>query len=311
MMAHFDALNPRKLFVMSLIAFTSCHGNDGIPDIAQYYNYSTVEWERIDSTYYRPNTADWSPAIEQRIHPDFPRETAAEYWHLLQNAKTDFHQQTLPLRAASTPALRKALDHTEAMFDTVFVRCVEQEYYLRLFVEVYNEVMPPTIDELYCIFALSYKCKNTWSTSDIIQLIIAIISAIAILCTLYLARLQNKIAYDTLNKQLRQQFFTEYTKRRQEIMQQLPESLSEARIDDVSIPMRLYFDLCSEEYYLHKKGYIDNDVWKLWEDDMIINMKIQLFKDAWNTFSCSYSKEFVRFFSNIKDRADQNNYNEV
>lgn len=102
-------------------------------DIFQYYNYSIVDWERLDTLYYRPYAADWSEDIGRRIYPDFPQEIAAEYWHSLQNAKTDFHQHSLPLRATSSPAVGEALDRAEAAFDTVFVRCVEQEYYMRLF----------------------------------------------------------------------------------------------------------------------------------------------------------------------------------
>ena len=42
---------------------------------------------------------------------------------------------------------------TEAMFDTIFVRIVTQEYYMRLFVDVYNAVMPQAIDELCDVVA--------------------------------------------------------------------------------------------------------------------------------------------------------------
>ena len=118
------------------------------PEISAYYNYSTVDWTRIDTMYYRPNSADWNDEIDRCIHSDFPQNEAARLWHLLQNAKTDFHQQTLPIRAVSSRSVSAALDSTEAMFDTVFVRCVEQEYYMRLFVEVYNDVMPSAIDDL-------------------------------------------------------------------------------------------------------------------------------------------------------------------
>ena len=34
------------------------------------------------------------------------------------------------------------------MFDTVFVRCVSQEYYMRLFPEMYNKTMKPALVEL-------------------------------------------------------------------------------------------------------------------------------------------------------------------
>ena len=83
-----------------------------------------------------------------QIIEDFPMEIASEYWHILQNARTDFHQKSLPVRVGATASTTALLDKTEAMFDTVFVRCVSQEYYMRLFPEMYNEVMKPAITEL-------------------------------------------------------------------------------------------------------------------------------------------------------------------
>lgn len=145
------------LSILSLIAFSGCHGDGGIPDIASFYNYSTVDWGRIDTMYYRPYTADWSEDIDRRIHPDFPNEIAAKYWHSLQNAKTVFHQRTMPLRAASSGDVCEALNRTESMFDTVFVRCVEQEYYMRLLVDTYNENMPPALDSLCRVLATQNK----------------------------------------------------------------------------------------------------------------------------------------------------------
>jgi hypothetical protein len=69
-------------------------------------------------------------------------------WHLLQNARTDFHQKSLSLRVEASKEMADALDKTEAMFDTVFVRCVSQEYYMRLFPDMYNETMKPALDDL-------------------------------------------------------------------------------------------------------------------------------------------------------------------
>ena len=116
--------------------------------IASLYDYSTVQWEQIDSFHYRPNVADWNEEIGSRISPDFPMEIAVEYWEKLQKTKTHFHQQTLPLRCDADDATVEALNQLEAQLDTVFVRCVEQEYYMRLLPEVYNEVMQPAIDKL-------------------------------------------------------------------------------------------------------------------------------------------------------------------
>lgn len=119
-----------------------------VESISCYSDYSTVAWSDLSDKYYRPNTADWDSTTERRIIQEFPREIATELWHQLQNARTDFHQISLPLRSEAAEDIIEALDRTEAMFDTVFVRCVSQEYYMRLFPEMYNETMKPAIDEL-------------------------------------------------------------------------------------------------------------------------------------------------------------------
>lgn len=95
-----------------------------------------------------PNTADWDLVTNERIINDFPSEISCKFWHLLQNAQTDFHQKSLPLRAKASKDVTNSLNRTESMFDTVFVRCVSQEYYLRLFPDMYNETMKPAINEL-------------------------------------------------------------------------------------------------------------------------------------------------------------------
>ena len=119
-----------------------------IRSVSSYSDYSTVDWDDLDDKYYRPNTADWPAEVDSLIVNDFPMEIACRYWHLLQNARTDFHQKSLSLRVNASKNVVAALNNTEAMFDTVFVRCISQEYYMRLFPEVYNDVMKVAIDKL-------------------------------------------------------------------------------------------------------------------------------------------------------------------
>ena len=148
-----------KRFLLLLIVIplvVSCRQNTAtefVEEICCYSDYSTVDWYELSEKYYRPNTADWDSTTNEQIIKDFPSEVAAEFWHLLQNARTDFHQKSLPLRAEATENVINTLDKTEAMFDTVFVRCVSQEYYMRLFPEMYNETMKPAIDELVTTLA--------------------------------------------------------------------------------------------------------------------------------------------------------------
>jgi sulfur relay (sulfurtransferase) DsrC/TusE family protein len=139
------------LILFASVLVTSCKQDtttEFVTEISCYSDYSTVTWSDLSEKYYRPNAGDWDSEMNKQIIKDFPIEISAEIWHLLQNARTDFHQKSLPLRAEASENIIKALDRTEAMFDTVFVRCVSQEYYMRLFPEMYNETMKPAIDEL-------------------------------------------------------------------------------------------------------------------------------------------------------------------
>lgn len=136
---------------VATLALVGCSADvktEFIRSVSSYSDYSTVNWGELGDKYYRPNTADWSAEVDSLIIEGFPMEIACGYWHLLQNARTDFHQKSLPLRAKASKNIVIAIDNTEAMFDTVFVRCVSQEYYMRLFPEMYNETMKPAIDEL-------------------------------------------------------------------------------------------------------------------------------------------------------------------
>ena len=137
--------------ILAVLLFWGCNNSpkrEFVKEISCYYDYSTVDWSELSEKYYRPNTADWDSATGNRIIEGFPMEIAANFWHILQNARTDFHQKSLPLRENASKDVINALNKTEAMFDTVFVRCVSQEYYMRLLPEMYNETMKPAIDEL-------------------------------------------------------------------------------------------------------------------------------------------------------------------
>ena len=142
-----------SFFLCALLMFPSCANQDStsiaLDELKQFYNCSTVDWAKLDTLYYRPYNCDWPDKIGAQIHPDFPSEYAARYWHRLQNAKTYLHQQTLPLRSGASEEFIAQLYHTESALDTVFVHIVNQEYYMRLFVDCYEEIMPQEIDKCF------------------------------------------------------------------------------------------------------------------------------------------------------------------
>lgn len=143
-----------KHYILFLfLAFISCSPKDiqseAKKELMNFYDYSTVDWAMMDTLYYRPYNCDWSEEIGTRIHPDFPLEYTSLYWTRLQNAKTYIHQQTLTLRSGASEALLNQLNHTESMLDSVYVLIVSQEYYMRLFVDCYEELMPQEIDKCF------------------------------------------------------------------------------------------------------------------------------------------------------------------
>ena len=100
-------------------------------------------------------------------------------------------------------------------------------------------------------------------------------------------------------------FFTEYTRRYHEIMVHLYDNNNTHHTEYY----RLYFDLCSEEYYLHKKNYLPQKVWKMWEDGMKLMAKHQSLETTWRDSRCLYNKQFIQFFEDIIKDSKSNKYN--
>ena len=92
-------------------------------------------------------------------------------------------------------------------------------------------------------------------------------------------------------KTLQISLFSEYTKRYQDIMLHL---YSDMENKDY---IRLYLDLCSEEYYLYKQDCLPKDVWKMWLDGMKLMMKLPTFKAEWKSHAQHYNQDFIRFFN--------------
>ena len=97
-------------------------------------------------------------------------------------------------------------------------------------------------------------------------------------------------------------FFSEYTRRYQDIMLHLCNDNSEEYY-------RLYFDLCSEEFYLHERKSLPDDVWKMWEDGMKLMAKNRSLETTWKNASQLYNEKFNQFFGRIIKESKSNKYN--
>lgn len=141
------------LIVCAALVLIGCAKQDSVSmahnELGKFYNWSTVNWDLIDTLYYRPYNCDWPDGMEKIFNKDFPFELIPMYWHMLQNAKTYLHQQTLPLRIGASDEAIEQLNRTESMLDSVFVRMVTDVYYLRNFVDSYEEIMPQEITRCF------------------------------------------------------------------------------------------------------------------------------------------------------------------
>ncbi|WP_370477204.1 hypothetical protein [Tamlana flava] len=145
------------------------------------------------------------------------------------------------------------------------------------------------------------------SIADWIQTIGLFIAFIGIGAGVYYNRRQLK----ELNKHLRLQFFSEYTKRYQEIMLNLPEDIMS---DDFNIKkldkkdysktmryLRAYLDLCSEEYDLWLSGNLEERVWMNWEQGIRSKFSNKSFRRAWDrsSYDSFYYADFNSWMNNV------------
>lgn len=123
--------------------------------------------------------------------------------------------------------------------------------------------------------------------TEAIESIVLIVTIIGVFVAIYFNRKQ----LISFKQQLKLNFFADYTRRYQEIMLNLPENISSPEFSFKDLPkekreksyryMRAYIDLCSEEYDLFLSGYLDENVWKNWEEGIKSNFSKKAFQKAW------------------------------
>lgn len=120
-----------------------------------------------------------------------------------------------------------------------------------------------------------------------------------------------RVSMCQINKQIKLNFFSEYTKRYEDIISNFPENINEESFsyenlasekkDKTMRYMRIYFDLCSEEFFLREKDRIEKYVWDEWEEGMSSAFKKKAFKEAWaKILKDTYFGDKFKDFVNLK-----------
>lgn len=105
--------------------------------------------------------------------------------------------------------------------------------------------------------------------------------------------------------------YFEYNRRFSEILRNLPsdfrdptfdfKKLKDKELDDFSRNMIIYFNLCLEEFYLNKRGWIETNIWEGWKAGIKNYMRLRSFKDAWESMKNNdcYTEDFRKFMDKI------------
>lgn len=148
---------------------------------------------------------------------------------------------------------------------------------------------------------------------EIFTNITAIIAAIAAVITVIVTVKSLRTSIEQFNEQLQLNIFIDYTKRYQEIMLNFPESINEDNFDFDNLDketktkektlryMRAYFDLCSEEYFLHSQEKIGDNTWHEWKSGIEYAFSKTAFIKGWGIIrlDTEYYPDFIKFVNEI------------
>lgn len=134
--------------------------------------------------------------------------------------------------------------------------------------------------------------------SNWVQMGLLIVAILTVIASSYWSAKAIKETQKLAKRQYEFQFFADYTKRYQDLILKMPANLDTTSVlnRDIDIYMRLYFDLCSEEYYLHTKGVIDSVVWGLWTEGIQMALKKKYYKIAWELLAENYNDTSFRHY---------------
>ena len=92
-------------------------------------------------------------------------------------------------------------------------------------------------------------------------------------------------------RQMNAQLFLEYTKRYEDIMNAFPADSRDARLkidcdtpkesDELTLVILRYLNLSSEEFYLWKSRYLSQEIWRIWEDELLRTLRTPLLMREW------------------------------
>jgi hypothetical protein len=133
------------------------------------------------------------------------------------------------------------------------------------------------------------------------------VTAAGVICTF----LSLAFAIRSVRRQINAEILMKYTERYEHILDKFPQDALFGRFDSRALPppsaqltlcLLKYLNLCSEEYYLWKNGYLAKSVWTVWEGDLKRMIASPLLQRAWPLLRAEYlsHRDFVEYVERIQ-----------
>lgn len=132
---------------------------------------------------------------------------------------------------------------------------------------------------------------------------------IATLITLLLTAAALFFAFWSFRKQTNCQVYLAYTERYEAIMGSFPDGALESRLrlgetlparsEDLSICLLRYLNLCSEEFFLYRSGFLSERIWTIWQPEIERMLRSPLFKREWQIIRAEF-KSYPVFFAFVE-----------
>jgi hypothetical protein len=114
-----------------------------------------------------------------------------------------------------------------------------------------------------------------------------------------------------VRRQINAEILMKYTERYEHILEKFPEDALFGRFDLQALPpqslqltlcLLQYLNLCSEEYYLWKHGYLAKTVWAVWEGDLKRMIASPLLQREWPRLRAEYLShpDFMEYVERIQ-----------
>jgi hypothetical protein len=112
---------------------------------------------------------------------------------------------------------------------------------------------------------------------------------------------------DIHRRQMNAEVFMKYAERYEQVMSCFPENAFRARFSmseelpspspQLTLAVLKYLNLSSEEFYLWKRKYVEDAVWKMWEHELVRILQSPLFRSEWQELESEFKSypEFLEF----------------